>query len=83
MWAAQPARDSAGVHARLAEETTSMFDVLQVLTVIFVIFVVFAMASALAHALGLPGMLRVAKDVYFAMQPIYYPVSRVHHRRYE
>ena len=60
-----------------------MFDVLQVLTVIFVIFVVFAMASALAHALGLPGMLRVAKDVYFAMQPIYYPVSRVHHRRYE
>jgi hypothetical protein len=47
-----------------------MFDVLQVLTVILVVL---AMAPALAHALELPGKMRVAKDVYFAMQPIYYP----------
>jgi hypothetical protein len=47
-----------------------MFDVLQVLTVIPVVV---AMAPALAHALELPGKMRVAKDVYFAMQPIYYP----------
>jgi hypothetical protein len=47
-----------------------MIDVLQVLTVILVVL---AMAPALAHALELPGKMRVAKDVYFAMQPIYYP----------
>ena len=47
-----------------------MFDVLQVLTVILVAL---AMAPALAHALELPGKMRVAKDVYFAIQPIYYP----------
>jgi hypothetical protein len=47
-----------------------MFDVLQVLTVILVVL---AMTPALAHALELPGKMRVAKDVYFAMQPIYYP----------
>jgi hypothetical protein len=47
-----------------------MFDVLQVITVILVAF---AMALALAHALELPGKLRLTKDVYFAMQSIYYP----------
>jgi hypothetical protein len=47
-----------------------MIEMLQVLTVILVVV---AMTPALAHALELPGKTRVAKDVYFAMQPIYYP----------
>jgi Domain of unknown function (DUF1772) len=47
-----------------------MFDVLQVLTVTLVAV---AMAPALAHALELPGKMRLTKDAYFAVQPIYYP----------
>src|SRR5262245_34631034 len=31
------------------------------------------MALALAHALELPGKMRLTKDVYYAMQHIYYP----------
>jgi hypothetical protein len=37
------------------------------------ILVVLAMVPALAHALELPGKLRLTKDAYFAIQPIYYP----------
>jgi hypothetical protein len=47
-----------------------MFDVLQVLTVLLVVL---AMAPALAHALELPGKMRLTKDAYFAVQTIYYP----------
>jgi hypothetical protein len=47
-----------------------MFDVVQVITVIFVAI---AMALALAHALELPGKLRLSKEQYLGMQPIYYP----------
>jgi Domain of unknown function (DUF1772) len=47
-----------------------MFSVLQILTVILVAV---AMALALAHALELPGKLRLGKDTYYAMQSIYYP----------
>jgi hypothetical protein len=47
-----------------------MFDVLQVLTVLLVVL---AMVPALAHALELPGKMRLTKDAYFATQPIYYP----------
>ncbi len=47
-----------------------MFDVLQVLTVIFVVL---AMVPVLAHALELPGKMRLTKDAYVAMQSIYYP----------
>ena len=47
-----------------------MLDILQVLTVLLVAV---AMALALAHALELPGKMRLTKDVYYAMQPIYYP----------
>ncbi|HEY6366031.1 MAG TPA: anthrone oxygenase family protein [Candidatus Binatia bacterium] len=47
-----------------------MFDILQVLTVLLVAV---AMALALAHALELPGKMRLSKDAYYAMQPIYYP----------
>ena len=37
------------------------------------VLVVVAMVPALAHALELPGKLRLGKDAYFAVQPIYYP----------
>ena len=47
-----------------------MFDVLQVLSLILVVL---AMVPALAHALELPGKLRLTKEAYFAVQPIYYP----------
>jgi hypothetical protein len=47
-----------------------MFDVLQVLTLTLVVL---AMVPALAHGLELPGKLRLTKDAYFAVQPIYYP----------
>jgi hypothetical protein len=41
-----------------------MFDILQVLTVLLVAV---AMALALAHALELPGKMRLSKDAYYAM----------------
>ena len=47
-----------------------MFDVLQVLSVLLAAV---AMATALAHALELPGKLRLTRDEYLAVQPIYYP----------
>ena len=47
-----------------------MFDILQV---VGVILAVAAMVPALAHALELPGKLRLAKEDYMAVQPIYYP----------
>jgi hypothetical protein len=47
-----------------------MFDILQVLTVLLVAV---AMALTLAHALELPGKMRLTKDIYYAMHPIYYP----------
>jgi hypothetical protein len=47
-----------------------MRDVLQALSVILVVL---AMVPALAHALELPGKLRLDRDAYFAVQPIYYP----------
>jgi hypothetical protein len=47
-----------------------MFHTLQVLAIILVAV---AMALALAHALELPGKLRVPKDTYLAIQPIYFP----------
>jgi anthrone oxygenase-like protein len=47
-----------------------MFDLLQILTLVLVVL---AMVPALAHALELPGKLRLTKNAYFAVQPIYYP----------
>jgi hypothetical protein len=47
-----------------------MFNVLQILTAILIAV---AMARALAHALEFPGKMRLTKETYFAMQPIYYP----------
>ena len=46
---------------------------LVVLQVIAVVLVSINMALSLAHALELPGKLRLSKDVYAAVQPIYYP----------
>ncbi len=45
----------------------------QVLQIVAILLVAVAMAMALAHALELPGKMRLSKDVYLAMQPIYYP----------
>jgi hypothetical protein len=47
-----------------------IFNALQILTVILVAV---AMALALAHALELPGKMRLDKETYSRMQPIYYP----------
>jgi hypothetical protein len=47
-----------------------MFDLLEIVTVIFAAL---ALVPALAHALELPGKMRLAKDAYFAAQTIYYP----------
>jgi hypothetical protein len=47
--------------------------VLAVLQVIVIVLVSVNMALALAHALELPGKLRLSRDVYTAVQPIYYP----------
>lgn len=47
-----------------------MFGVLQILTVMVVAI---AFALSLAHALELPGKMRLDKEDYFTVQPIYYP----------
>jgi len=47
-----------------------MFLTLQVLTVCLVAV---AMSLALAHALELPGKMRLDREAYLATQPIYYP----------
>ena len=43
---------------------------LEVLQALILIFVVLVMVPALAHALELPGKLRLAKDDYLVVQPI-------------
>lgn len=47
-----------------------MLSILQILTVVVVAV---AMALSLAHALELPGKMRLEKETYYAMQRIYYP----------
>lgn len=47
-----------------------MFEILQSLTLVLIAV---AMALSLAHALELPGKLRLSKEHYLAIQPIYYP----------
>jgi hypothetical protein len=47
-----------------------MVDVVRSLSLILVVL---ALVPALAHALELPGKLRLSKEAYFAVQPIYYP----------
>jgi Domain of unknown function (DUF1772) len=47
--------------------------VLEVLQIVAVLLVATAMALSLAHALEMPGKLRLSKEEYLAVQPIYYP----------
>jgi hypothetical protein len=47
--------------------------VLQLLQIVAVLLVAVAMALALAHALELPGKLRLSKEQYLQTQAIYYP----------
>jgi len=47
--------------------------VLGVLQILTVMLVAVAMALSLAHALELPGKMRLNKETYYAMQSIYYP----------
>lgn len=46
---------------------------LHAIQVLSVLLVAIAMALSLAHALELPGKLRLRREAYFAVQPIYYP----------
>jgi hypothetical protein len=46
---------------------------LQALQILSLILASIAMALSLAHALELPGKLRLARDSYLAVQSIYYP----------
>jgi hypothetical protein len=46
---------------------------LQVLQVVAVLLVAVGLAMSLAHALELPGKLRLEKETYVAVQSIYYP----------
>jgi hypothetical protein len=48
----------------------AMLEIVQIVTVVVVAIV---MSLPLAHALEWPGKLRLSKEHYFAMQPIYYP----------
>jgi hypothetical protein len=47
-----------------------MFQFLQVLSILFVAV---GMGLSLAHALELPGKLRLTKEIYLVVQTIYYP----------
>jgi hypothetical protein len=47
--------------------------VYQALEILTLLLAALAMALPLAHALELPGKLRLRKDDYLAVQPIYYP----------
>lgn len=46
---------------------------LHVLQIVALMLVSIAMACSLAHALEFPGKLRLSKEIYAAVQPIYYP----------
>jgi hypothetical protein len=48
----------------------TVFQAFQVLTILLVTV---AVTCTLAHALELPGKLRLSKEAYLAIQPIYYP----------
>jgi Domain of unknown function (DUF1772) len=47
-----------------------IFSILQVVTLILITL---ALALALAHAVELPGKMRLSREAYLAVQPIYYP----------
>jgi hypothetical protein len=43
------------------------------LQIVTLVLVALTMTTAMAHALELPGKRRLSRDLYFAVQPIYYP----------
>ncbi|MGH9422056.1 MAG: DUF1772 domain-containing protein, partial [Thermoanaerobaculia bacterium] len=46
---------------------------LQILQIVTTVLVAIAMAPALAHAMEYPGKMRLSRDAYLTVQPIYYP----------
>src|SRR5205814_2378530 len=54
----------------MSKRQGAMLHLLQILSIIFVAL---AMCTAVAHALEMPGKMRLAREAYFAVQPIYYP----------
>jgi hypothetical protein len=56
---------------RVRVEEKQMLSILQVLSGMIVAV---AMVQSVAHAPGLPGKLRLAKEQYFAVQQIYFSV---------
>src|SRR4029453_4123590 len=53
-----------------AERTPAVYIAFQIMTVMLAAV---TMALSLAHALELPGKLRLGKEQYLAVQPIHYP----------
>jgi hypothetical protein len=54
----------------MANGVNAMFDVLEIFSVLTVVL---ATVPALAHALELPGKMRLTREQYYAIQHIYYP----------
>jgi hypothetical protein len=46
---------------------------LTLVQIVTILVVAVAMALSLAHALELPGKMRLSKEAYYTVQPIYYP----------
>jgi len=67
----QSQKERAGPRkAKAGVGSAAMYIALQVLTVMLAAI---TMALSLAHALELPGKLRLSQEQYLAVQPIYYP----------
>jgi hypothetical protein len=54
-------------------DTRRFISMLDILQVVALMLVTLASVPALAHALELPGKMRLTKEAYFAAQTIYYP----------
>jgi hypothetical protein len=65
-----PQRGTDGARDRYRRAVTNMLPFLQVLTLMLVAL---AAALAVAHALELPGKMRLDRETYLAVQRIYYP----------
>jgi hypothetical protein len=50
-----------------------MMAMLEIIRIVTLIVLAIAMSLPLAHALEWPGKLRLSKEHYLAVQPIYYP----------
>jgi hypothetical protein len=58
------------MHDCCGEEEHSVLSIFQITTLLLVAL---AMATSMGHALELPGKLRLSRETYLAVQPIYYP----------